>query len=138
MGQFGDRPEQPPFFAPPPPDRAGQWPVRPGDVVWTAVQFMDQPGVAKDRPVLIVGREPGIFLVLTLTTQAKRHGQPHWYPLGAGNWDPQRRPSLARLHPWYRMRETDVRRRGGSVDRPVFDALRGVLARHYGWTFPNG
>jgi hypothetical protein len=138
VGLFGDKPEPVPYVAPPPPDRAGRWPVRPGDVVWTAVPFMDQPGVAKDRPVLIVGREPGIFLVLTLTTQGKRHGHPEWYPLGTGPWDRQGRPSWARLHPWYRMRETDVRRPGGPVDRAVFDGLRGVLARQYGWTFPNG
>lgn len=126
----------PPYYAPPPPDRAGRWAVRPGDVVWTSVQFVDQPGVAKDRPVLIVGREPGAFLVLTLTTQQKRHAE--WFPIGAGSWDRQGRPSWARLHPWFRMPENSVRRPGGTLDRATFDALRQVLATRYGWSFPKG
>ena len=127
-----------PYFAPPPPDRAGRWQVRPGDVVWTSVSFMEQPGAAKDRPVLIVGREPGVFLVLTLTTQQKRAGHREWFAVGSGAWDRQGRPSWARLHPFYRMPENAVRRPGGPIDRATFDALRAVLARDHGWTFPKG
>jgi hypothetical protein len=130
---------QVPYYAPPPPPApVGRWGVGPAHVVWTAVQFIEQPGLAKDRPVLIVGREPGMFLVLTLSTQQKHQAHRDWFPLGPGPWDRQGRPSWVRLHPFYRMRETDVRRPGGVVDRARFDALRAVLARDYGWTFPNG
>ena len=139
MGIFrraGDTP--PPYYVPAAPEPVGRWGLGPGHVVWTAVRFVDQPEAAKDRPVLIVGREPGMFLVLTLTTQQRRAAHREWYPIGTGDWDRQRRPSWVRLHPYYRMRDTDVRRPGGVVDRPVFDGLRAVLARDHGWTFPNG
>lgn len=115
-----------------------RWDLGAGNVVWTAVQFMEQPGVTKDRPVLIVGREPGMLVVLMLSTQQKHSAHRDWYPLGPGPWDAQGRPSWVRLHPYYRMREGDVRRPGGRVDLARFDALRGVLAHHYGWSFPNG
>ena len=118
--------------------RIGRWTVGPGHVVWGAVRFVDQPGVAKDRPVLLVGRQPGAFLVLTLSSRPKRPGQQEWYPLRAGPWDRRRRPSWVRLHPWYRLPDGEIRRPGGVVDRAEFDALRGVLAERYHWTFPNG
>ena len=132
----GDRPG---YWAPAPNTvRIRRWDIGPAHVVWGAVRFMDQPDQAKDRPVLVVGRQPGVFLVLTLTTKPKRPEQADWFPLGTGGWDRERRPSWARLHPWYRMVDADVRRPGGVVARPEFDALRRVLVERYGWSFPNG
>ena len=111
--------------------------VAPGDVVWTSVSFMETPGAAKDRPVLVVGREPGLLLVLTMSTQAKRDGHPDWVAIGSGPWDRQGRPSWVRLHPHYRMLDTDVRRPGGRLGEARFAALRAVLVQRYGWTFPG-
>ncbi|HVF05420.1 MAG TPA: hypothetical protein VNA20_11330 [Frankiaceae bacterium] len=128
-----------PYFAPPPlPPRLRRWGIGPGHVVWGPVAYMDNPGVAKDRPVLIVGREPGAFLVLTLSSQEKRSAHADWFPLGVGNWDRRRRRSWARLQPWYRLPDAHVRRPGGVVDPVVFAQLRGLLATKFGWKFPEG
>ncbi|HEV2890413.1 MAG TPA: hypothetical protein VGX28_08555 [Frankiaceae bacterium] len=118
--------------------KRGQWDIRPGAVVWGPVKFMESDAVEKDRPVLVVGREGDILLVLTLSTQAKHGQHAEWYPLGAGAWDRQGRPSWTRLHPWYRMRAKDVRRWGGLVDAATFEGVKDALVRRYGWTFPRG
>lgn len=109
-----------------------------GVVVWAPVRFRDRPYESKDRPVLVVGRERGFLLVLTLSSQAAHAAHRDWYAVGTGPWDPQRRPGWARLHPYYRLPTNAVRRRGGSVDRRLFNGVRGALVRGYGWNFPNG
>lgn len=104
---------------------------RPGDVVWGPVRYMDKPWESKDRPVLVVGREGGCLLVLMLSSKVRRHDD--WYAIGTGPWDPQRRPSRVRLHPYYRLAPGDVRRRGGRVERHVQSSVRAALTHRFGW-----
>lgn len=132
--------EPPPYFAPTRTYRPkrGQWDLRPGVVVWGPVKFMESDAAEKDRPVLVVGREGDLLLVLTLSTQASHARHAEWLGLGVGAWDRQGRPSWVRLHPYYRMRARDVRRWGGMVDAATFAGVKDALVRRYGWSFPHG
>lgn len=101
----------------------------PGEVVWAEVAFEDQPGVVKDRPLLVVGRKDRrTVLCLQLSTQQKRDGQDGWLPLGAGAWDRLSRPSFVRLDRVIELRADAIRRQGAVLDLPRFtyvaDALR--------------
>lgn len=103
----------------------------PGTVVWGPVQYADGTAV-KDRPAIVVGRDaPGVLLVLALSSQAKRDGRRGWFALGSGEWDRARRPSYARLDPYYRMPEKAVRRVGGAVDDRTLAGLTGALTAHH-------
>ena len=106
---------------------------RAGDVVWGAVRYMDRPSEWKDRPVLVVGRDRGCLLVLMLSSRPREQRHVDWYAIGTGPWDPQRRPSRVRLHPYYRLAVADVRRRGGTVNRRVHESVRAALTHRYGW-----
>lgn len=101
----------------------------PGEVVWAEVAFEDQPGVVKDRPLLVVGRKDRrTVLCLQLSTQQKRDGQDGWLPLGAGAWDRLSRPSFVRLDRVIELRADAIRRQGAVLDPARFtyvaDALR--------------
>jgi hypothetical protein len=69
----------------------------PGEIVWTWVRYEDDPRQGKDRPVLVVGRESRTLFGLMLSSRAARHGERHWFALGAGAWDRDHRPSWVRL-----------------------------------------
>lgn len=115
---------------PPPATIVGRY--APGTVVWGPVAFTDGSGV-KDRPVLVVGlHSPGVLLVLSLSSQAKRDGRADWYALGTGTWDRERRVSWARLDPYQVMQERHVRRVGGRVDPAVFRGVVAALTTRHG------
>ena len=106
----------------------------PGEVVWTAVAYEDQPDVVKDRPVLVVGRkDAGTVLGLMLSSQERRGSQPGWLALGTGAWDAGGRPSFVRLDRVLELRDDSIRREGAVLDRQRFEQVSRAL-RDRGWS----
>jgi hypothetical protein len=103
-------------------------------VVWTWVPFEDDRSRGKDRPVLVIGREGRWLLALMLTSkdhdrdaaQEAAAGR-RWIDIGAGGWDPRRRPSEVRLDRVLRVDPRSVRRQGATLDRRTFDAVAAAL-----------
>ncbi|MFT3900477.1 MAG: type II toxin-antitoxin system PemK/MazF family toxin [Gordonia sp. (in: high G+C Gram-positive bacteria)] len=110
----------------------------PGEVVWTWVPFEEDPAQGKDRPVLVVGRdphdpEPDQVLGLMLSSKPYHADEPNWRPIGAGVWDEERRPSYVRLDRVLDIPADRIRREGAALDRERFDAVADELRRDYGW-----
>ncbi len=105
----------------------------PGEVVWTWVNYEDDPRQGKDRPVLVIGRESRTLFGLMLSSQSERDGQRHWLALGPGAWDRDERPSWVRLDRVLTMREDGIRREGAALDRARFDKVCRALRAGYGW-----
>jgi hypothetical protein len=115
-------------YAPEPNGRAD-----PGEIVWTWVEYEDDPNQGKDRPVLVVGRDGTTVFGLMLSSQSDRDGQRHWLALGSGAWDGERRPSWVRLDRVLAMPENGIRREGAVLDRARFDRVATTLRAGYGW-----
>jgi hypothetical protein len=80
-------------------------------------------GVAKDRPVLVVAREPaGTVLAVQLSSQA-HDDDVGWVPIGAGAGYGQGRPSWANLSRLLRVHEQGMRREAASLDHDRFDRV---------------
>lgn len=106
----------------------------PGEIVWTWVNYEDDPRQGKDRPVLVIGRESRTLFGLMLSSQSDRDGQRHWLSLGPGTWDRDNRPSWIRLDRVLTMREDSIRREGAILDRERFERICRVLRASYGWS----
>lgn len=106
----------------------------PGEVVWSWVQFEDDPSQGKDRPVLVVGRDGRHLLGLMLSTQDRHEGEAGWHFLGAGPWDSAGRPSWLRLDRVLAVPEHAIRREGAVLDKARFDRVAALLRAHYRWT----
>ncbi len=109
----------------------------PGEVVWTFVPYDDDPGRGKDRPVLVLSRQPGGMLrCLQLSSQdhdldaadEARHGR-YWVDIGSGAWDRQGRPSEVRVDRVLRIDPADVRREGATLGRERFEEVAAEVAR---------
>ena len=106
----------------------------PGEVVWTWVPYEEDHREGKDWPVLIIGRDGNWLLGLQLTSkdhdrdaaQEARSGR-LWMDIGTGEWDPQRRPSEARINRIIRIDPDGVRRIGAVLDREVFEAVAAAV-----------
>jgi hypothetical protein len=105
----------------------------PGEIVWTWVQYQDDPTRGKDRPVLVVGRTGRTLLGLMLSSQPERDGERHWLALGPGDWDREKRPSWIRLDRVLELDEDGIRREGAVLDQTRFDAVAAQLRSGYGW-----
>ena len=105
----------------------------PGEVVWTWVEFEDDPDRGKDRPVVVVGRDGPVLLGLMLSSQEHRRGDANWMSIGTGGWDSAHRESFARLDRVLTVPENAIRREGAIVDRGQFDRIATVLRERYGW-----
>ena len=105
----------------------------PGEVVWTWVEYEDDPSQGKDRPVLVVGRDGRTLLGLMLSSQHDRDGQRNWYPLGPGAWDREERPSWVRLDRVLEVDEDGIRREGAVLDRARFESVAEELRTAYSW-----
>ena len=111
----------------------------PGEVVWTWVPYDDDPTQGKDRPVLVLSRQPdGTLHCLQLSSQdhdldaadEARWGR-YWMDVGSGAWDSTGRPSEVRLDRLLALPEAGVRREGAALDRDVFDAVVAAAREHH-------
>ncbi|MGY1820702.1 type II toxin-antitoxin system PemK/MazF family toxin [Geodermatophilus sp. SYSU D00079] len=112
----------------------------PGEVVWAWVPFDEGDGRGKDRPVLVIGRRGADLVGLMLSSQdhdrdaedEARFGR-RWIDVGSGAWDPQRRPSEARLDRLLLVPPDAARRIGAALDRRRFDeTVTAVRSLHRG------
>lgn len=101
----------------------------PGEVVWSWVPFEDDPTKGKDRPVVIIGRVGDDLAAVPLTS--RNNGRHDHVPVGAGAWDPKRRPSWARADRLLRIDPDDVRREGSVLPRDRFDLVVAASGRHH-------
>ena len=107
----------------------------PGEVVWAWVPYQEDPNRGKDRPVVVIGRATGADVAgdrlvgVPLTSKKKRRAD--HVPVGTGGWDPQGRPSWAKVDRLIEFDGDDVRREGSVLDRNRFDDVVGNLARYH-------
>ncbi|GHC98507.1 mRNA interferase PemK [Streptomyces violarus] len=114
----------------------------PGEIVWTWVPFEENDGRGKDRPVLVVAREPaGTFLAVQLSSKGHsagwaggRRGAREWVPIGSGPWDRSGRESWVDVDRVLRLHEDGMRREACALDRMRFNLVRRRLQERYGWT----
>ncbi|MET8829487.1 type II toxin-antitoxin system PemK/MazF family toxin [Streptomyces sp. NPDC004610] len=105
----------------------------PGEVVWTWVPFEERDGRGKDRPVLVVAREPGgSFLAVQLSSR-RHEGERDWVAIGSGPWDRSGRESWVDTDRVLRLFEAGMRREACALDRMRFNAVRRRLQERYGW-----
>ncbi|WP_298576837.1 type II toxin-antitoxin system PemK/MazF family toxin [uncultured Lawsonella sp.] len=106
----------------------------PGEIVWTWVEFEEDPSEGKDRPVLVVGRDRDTLLGLMLSSQSRRRDDSNWEYLGRGSWDSQHRESYVRLDRVLEVPEAGIRREGSVLDRERFEQVARRLRDEYGWS----
>jgi len=99
----------------------------PGEVVWTWVPYEEDATQGKDRPVVVIGRQGDQLLAVALTS--KPH--PHEVSIGAGRWDPQGRPSYAKIERLLLIDPTEVRREGAVLERSHFDDIVAGVRRFH-------
>ncbi len=93
----------------------------PGEVVWTWVPFEDDPQQGKDRPVVIIGRLGNQLAGVQLTS--KRKDRPEYVAVGTGAWDPQGRPSFAKVDRLLEIDPVEVRREGAVLPEDRFESV---------------
>jgi mRNA-degrading endonuclease toxin of MazEF toxin-antitoxin module len=101
----------------------------PGDVVWVWVPYEEDATQGKDRPVVVIGRRGDSLVGVPLTT--KQHDNEAQVEVGAGDWDPKRRVSYARI---WRMLDIDagtMRREGAVLERDRFDRIIAAVDQYY-------
>ncbi|KIF79532.1 growth inhibitor PemK [Streptomyces sp. 150FB] len=105
----------------------------PGEIVWTWVPYEENDGRGKDRPVLVVAREPaGTLLAVQLSS--KEHNQDRdWVPIGVGPWDRAGRDSWVAIDRVMRLHEEGMRREACALDRGRFNLVVNRLKERYGW-----
>ncbi|HEU4540092.1 MAG TPA: type II toxin-antitoxin system PemK/MazF family toxin [Jiangellaceae bacterium] len=105
----------------------------PGEIVWTWVPYVENDGRGKDRPVLIVAREPtGTLLAVQLSSQQHDEDE-RWVPVGSGGWDAERRESWVDMRRLLRVHPQGMRREATALARDRFDQVIANLNDHYGW-----
>lgn len=110
------------------PARDGQ--ADPGEVVWTWIPYEEDNTKGKDRPVVVIGRHGDGVYVVQMTSkdhdrdaaQEARWGR-YWHDIGAGAWDPHRRPSEVRLDRILWVPSEEIRREGAALPRQIFDEI---------------
>ncbi|MEU9376198.1 type II toxin-antitoxin system PemK/MazF family toxin [Streptomyces sp. NPDC048255] len=106
----------------------------PGEIVWTWVPYEENDGRGKDRPVLVVAREPGGSTLLAVQLSSKRHdGDREWVPIGTGSWDSAGRESWVDVDRVLRVHESGMRREACALDRGRFQLVVDRLRERYGW-----
>jgi len=104
----------------------------PGEIVWTWVEFEENDGRGKDRPVLVVGRDGDRLLGLQLSSRSRSDDE-GWLALGSGPWDHEGRPSWVRLDRVLDVPEQGIRREGAICPRSTFERVADRLRADHGW-----
>ncbi|MFM2719087.1 type II toxin-antitoxin system PemK/MazF family toxin [Microbacterium mcarthurae (nom. nud.)] len=104
-----------------------------GEIVWTWVPYEERDGRGKDRPVLIIGRADATRSYAVRLTSKPHAGDRDYLALGAGEWDPQGRPSWVDIEQLYLVHDAGMRREAAALDRRRFDAVASALSARYGW-----
>ena len=97
----------------------------PGEVVWAWVPYEEDPASGKDRPLLVIGHDvtdPEVLVGLMLSSR-DHGGDRGWFPVGAGPWDRENRPSWVRLDRPLAVRAGAVRREGAALPVETFLAV---------------
>ncbi|QPP09431.1 type II toxin-antitoxin system PemK/MazF family toxin [Streptomyces bathyalis] len=105
----------------------------PGEIVWTWVPYEEDDGRGKDRPVLIVAREPQGTLLGVQLTSREHDGERGWLPLGSGPWDRSGRDSWVGTERVLRVHPDGMRREACALDRARFNRVVHRLQQIYGW-----
>jgi hypothetical protein len=105
----------------------------PGEIVWTWVPFEEDDGRGKDRPVLIVAREPAGSLLAVQLSSRDHDEDREWVPIGAGAWDGEARRSWVNLDRVIRVHPEGMRREAASLRRDQFDVVIARLRDRHGW-----
>lgn len=105
----------------------------PGEIVWTWVPYVEGDGRGKDRPVLIVAREPGGTLLAVQLSSQEHDGDDGWVPIGSGRWDSEGRESWVDARRLLRVHPGGMRREATALPREQFDLVIEQLGRRYGW-----
>ncbi len=105
----------------------------PGEVVWTWVPYEENDGRGKDRPVLVVAREPGGSLLAVQLSSKDHDGDRDWVPIGVGPWDRSGRPSWVAVDRVLRVHDGGMRREACALDRMRFNLVVHRLRERYGW-----
>jgi hypothetical protein len=106
----------------------------PGEIVWTWVPFAENDGRGKDRPVLVVAREPTGTLLAVQLSSREHDGDDGWVPIGSGGWDAERRTSWVDIRRLLRVHPEGMRREAAALGRDRFDVVAGALHDRYGWS----
>lgn len=106
----------------------------PGEIVWTWVPYEENDGRGKDRPVLLVAREPSGTLLAVQLTSKDHDGERDWVGVGSGRWDGEHRPSWVDISRVLRVHPDGMRREASALDRHQFDAVIDALRDRYGWS----
>ncbi|WP_129839119.1 type II toxin-antitoxin system PemK/MazF family toxin [Streptomyces sp. RFCAC02] len=106
----------------------------PGEIVWTWVPYEENDGRGKDRPVLVVAREPerGTLLAVQLSSRDRDHDS-EWLPMGSGPWDRTGRDSWVHLERVLRVHPDGMRREACALDRARFNRVVHSLQLRHGW-----
>ncbi|MER7762739.1 type II toxin-antitoxin system PemK/MazF family toxin [Streptomyces sp. NPDC097619] len=106
----------------------------PGEIVWTWVPYEEGDGRGKDRPVLVVAREPGGTLLAVQLSSRRHDHDREWVAIGTGPWDAAGRESWVDLDRVLRISEAGMRREACALDRGRFALIAGRLRERYGWS----
>ncbi|UKA56955.1 type II toxin-antitoxin system PemK/MazF family toxin [Arthrobacter sp. FW306-2-2C-D06B] len=106
----------------------------PGEIVWSWVPYEEDYSQGKDRPVLLIGHDGAWLLGLMLTSKDHDNGRhsDDYVDIGTGSWDPQGRPSEAKVDRVVRVNPADVRREGAVLDKRTFHLVARRLNGQHG------
>jgi mRNA-degrading endonuclease toxin of MazEF toxin-antitoxin module len=103
----------------------------PGEVVWAWVPYEEDKTQGKDRPVIVIARHGAALAAVQLTTRGAGHDDNVF--VGAGEWDPQRRDSWAKLDRIVQIDPSTVRRTDHVLGRDRFDEVVAALRQQHGF-----
>ncbi|GAA2069953.1 type II toxin-antitoxin system PemK/MazF family toxin [Microbacterium hatanonis] len=104
-----------------------------GEIVWTWVPYEENDGRGKDRPVLVIAPHDADHVYAVRLTSTPHQGSRDFVPLGAGEWDPQRRPSWVDIEQLYSVHVRGLRREASALPRDRFAVVAAALRQRYGW-----
>ncbi len=104
-----------------------------GEIVWTWVPYDERDGRGKDRPVLVIARADEDSVYAVRLTSKSHDGDRDYLAIGAGEWDPQARPSWVDVEQIYLVHAAGMRREASILDPARFRRVTTALQDRYGW-----